>query len=128
MMEGTYFVQLEVGSGAAGAPTLKMSLVVEAPTGRITGQGKITQALPPKDNPMISIYDLNGQLFKHPMPPHPMNSVHLTGHYYYILPPPAIGTIVEPVEVNLLVDDLWNGTGTFRYGPHEVAGVRVKKV
>jgi hypothetical protein len=124
-----YLVKLLVGDeGTPGAPLLHLSLAVDAPTGTITGQAEITQAIPPPEGD-IRINDLRGTIEVLPLRPHPMRIVSLTGTFVHYLPPPQIGQVTEKFSATLLIGEGdWEGFGTFVYGRHKVGPVPVHQV
>lgn len=124
----TYQVKLLVGNeNMAGAPLLHLALLVEAETGRIVGRATITQAIAPP-NDTIVIGNVTGVIHSMGLPP-AHRVVSLQGTYPYVLPPPAIGTVLEEFSATLLIEqNNWNGEGSFSYGGHEVENVPVKPV
>jgi hypothetical protein len=124
-MEGLYRVAFDVGDvGTPGAPILQVEALVYAPTGHISGHGEITQAIEPPGN-RILIHNLHGRLFPGGINPQ-ARAVTLTGNYDDpSLPPGTIPFIPYEMRATLVVDEGWNGQGTFTYGNHEVADVPV---
>ncbi|MGY2732667.1 DUF1842 domain-containing protein [Sphingomonas sp. UYP23] len=124
---GLYQVKLlvQVGDGhLAGAPKLELALLVNAPTGHITGTAYITQALPP---PYGSIeFPVSGVLH-HTGFGHDTQLVALHGDYVVSVPPPAIGSYLAQFFAALAVDGAWNGVGTYRYGTHMITHAKVSK-
>jgi hypothetical protein len=123
---GLYLATFVVGNqGVPGAPLLQVQALVDAPTGKISGHARITQAIaPPAGN--IAISDLTGQIRSLGFGKG-MRVVTLTGSYPYVLPPPAIGTVTEPFSATLVLgQDSWAGQGSFSYGGHEVGDVPVR--
>ncbi|TPG46987.1 DUF1842 domain-containing protein [Sphingomonas glacialis] len=124
---GLYQVKLlvQVGDGhLAGAPTLELALLVNAPTGHITGTAHITQALPP---PYGSIeFPVSGVLH-HTGFGHDTKLVALTGEYVVSVPPPAIGSYLAHFSAALALDGAWNGVGSYAYGNHTIPHAKVTK-
>ena len=108
--------------GTPGAPILHYSLLVDAPTGTVSGMVHITQAIPgPGSNlPVMVKGHIRalgfGKITK---------LVVLEGEYYYSPPPPAIGTFQGKLTAHLAVDNSWDGQGGFEYGGHRVENVPV---
>jgi hypothetical protein len=122
-----YLLKLLVGNeGMAGAPLLHVSAAVDAPTGQITGQAEITQAIEGPESD-IRINDLTGQIhalgFKDAL-----RVVWLKGTYQVPFPPPAIGSLTEQFSAVLVIGDDWTGRGSFTYGRHHVPDVPVKSL
>ncbi|WP_010183377.1 DUF1842 domain-containing protein [Sphingomonas sp. PAMC 26605] len=124
---GLYQVKLlvQVGDGhLPGAPKLELALLVNAPTGHITGTAHITQALPP---PYGSIeFPVSGVLH-HTGFGHDTKLIALHGEYVVSVPPPAIGSYLAQFWAALALDADWNGVGTYRYGNHIVPHAKVSK-
>jgi hypothetical protein len=120
-MDQLYKVDGTAGKGIPGAPTLHFSLLVNPPSGSVSGLVRITQATnPPLDAEIKvsgSIHALGSQS--------ETNIVLLEGTYPYVLPPPAIGTVLEKFSAVLWVDNKWNGYGDFNWGSHGVKNVPV---
>lgn len=114
---GLYPVDLVLSDGLAGSPTLHLNLLVNAPTGAITGSGRITQALaPPWGN--LTIPTVSGQLEETGFPM-AEKLVRVTGRYGIPFgPPPMIGHIEALMTMACAVNLQWNGKGSFSYGPH----------
>ena len=114
---GLYRVDLVLNDGLTGSPTLYLDLLVNAPTGAITGSGRITQALasPWGDLPIPTI---SGQLEETGFP-RAEKLVRVTGRYGIPFgPPPMFGHIEALMTMACAVDLEWNGKGSFSYGPH----------
>ncbi|MEW6595901.1 MAG: DUF1842 domain-containing protein [Pseudomonadota bacterium] len=125
---GLYLINLEVGDvGKPGAPIFHLHAAVYAPTGTVHGAGEITQALAPPAG-KISVTRVQGQIHYLGLAPPYNRVVSLKGEALVAFPPPAIGTIVEPFEAVMTVDEHWNGHGSFSWGPHHITNVPVKKV
>jgi hypothetical protein len=120
-----YLVKFLVGEeGTPGAPILHVSAAVDAPTGQLTGQAEITQAIAPPEG-IIRINDLHGRIHTLTIEP-PLRVVTLTGSYVCQFPPPAIGQATTTFSATLiLAKDKWEGRGSFRYGNAEVDDVPV---
>ena len=123
---GYYIVAVEVTTGLAGAPTLKMKLGVNAPNGNVQGSGEITQALPPPFG-VTPIPHITGQIFHTGFKSDTL-LVHLTGEA--IAPTPPTQPIVIPLKfaASLAVSPAWEGTGVFTIGAHTVTNCKVIKV
>ncbi len=121
-----YLVNLLVGNeGMPGAPLLQAHLAVDAPTGHITGQAEISQALPPPHE-IVRINNLHGRIRSLGLLP-AVRVVSLEGSYTIPFPPPAIGELVVPFKATLIIaQDKWEGRGSFSYGGNEVDDVPVK--
>jgi hypothetical protein len=124
---GLYQVPLLVQVGVepiAGAPTLKLSLVVNAVTGQVNGTAQITQALPPPyDTIDLSV---SGSLH-HTGLGEDVRLIALTGTYVVSVPPPAIGSYLAHFNAALAVNAAWNGVGSYTYGNHTVSNAVVTK-
>jgi uncharacterized protein DUF1842 len=120
-----YLVKLLVGNeGMPGAPLLHLALAVDAPTGHITGQAEITQAIAPPEG-IIRINHLQGRIRSLGFGP-AVRVVALKGSYVFSFPPPAIGEGVAPFSATLVIaQDEWKGQGSFSYGSREVNDVPV---
>jgi Domain of unknown function (DUF1842) len=114
---GLYPVELIISNGLAGAPTLHLNLLVNAPTGAITGTGRITQALAPPFGDLL-IPSVSGQLEETGFPK-AERLARVTGRYAIPFgPPPMIGHIDALMMMACTLDLQWNGKGGFSYGPH----------
>lgn len=122
-----YPVQATMGNvGLAGAPILHLHLLVNAATGKVTGQASITQAIPPP-NGNITISNVTGQVRKLGFGHGPVTQiVALEGTYVQFGPPPSEIAIVLPFRAHFATDSDWNGRGGFEYGWHDVEGVPIK--
>jgi hypothetical protein len=123
-----YLVKFIVGNkGMPGAPILHVAAAVDAPTGHISGQAEITQAIAPPGG-IIRINDLKGRLRSLGFGP-AIRVVTLWGTYVHFLPPPAIGQITERFCATLVIaQNEWKGQGSFCYGGKEVDDVPVTQV
>ncbi|MDR6849869.1 MAG: DUF1842 domain-containing protein [Sphingomonas sp.] len=125
---GLYQVKLLVQLGVepiVGAPTLHLSLLVNAVSGQIHGTAHITQSLPP---PYGSIeFPVSGVLH-HTGFGHDTRLIALHGEYVVSVPPPAIGSYLAHFSAALAVDAEWNGVGTYTYGNHTITHGTVSKV
>jgi hypothetical protein len=121
-----YRIKLLVGNrGMAGAPLLHVEALVDAPTGRISGHGEITQAIAPPDDD-LKINDLTGQVRTLGIIGPGIRVAALCGTYVYYLPGPKPAQITEKFEATLrLEQEGWNGQGDFTYGGREVDNVPV---
>jgi hypothetical protein len=121
-----YLVKLLVGNeGMPGAPILHIFAMVDAPTGDISGQAEITQAVARPDG-SIRIKDLHGHVRLLAFDP-AVRIVTLTGSYTFSFPPPAIGEVIAPFSTTLIIGhDDWNGRGSFSYGATDITDVPVK--
>jgi hypothetical protein len=120
-----YLVKLLVGNeGMPGAPLLHLSLAVDAPTGHITGQAEITQAIAPPGG-ITRINNLEGHIRSLGLIP-AVRVVSLTGSYVFSFPPPAIGQVIEPFWALLVIpQEGWEGRGSFGYGSTEIDDVPI---
>jgi hypothetical protein len=115
---GLYLVNATAGTGNPGAPTLHLSLLVNAVTGAVTGQGLQTQAVQPPGN-NIPINDITGEVRYTGLGKF-TKIVALRGNGYVTLPPPAIGTFLEPFTAHFAIDNAWTGTGGWTMGSEVV--------
>ena|ERR1700685_1482189 len=124
---GLYSVCAIAGKeGTPGAPLLHLNLLVHTPTGKITGQGTITQAIaPPNDTTHIS--NITGKL-RHTGLGKYTQIVSLQGYSERVFTPPAIGTALVPFDAHFATDSHWNGVGGWTLGGTSVDEVPVKKV
>ncbi len=122
---GLYRVALIVGNeGTPGAPLLELQLVVDAPSGRISGQAVITQAIAPPEGRIV-VSNLTGQIRSLGFGP-AVRVVSLEGSYEHFLAPPAIGVATLPFSATLLIPQAcWDGRGSFSYGGRDVDDVPV---
>jgi hypothetical protein len=121
-----YLVKFLVGEeGTPGAPLLHVAALVDAPTGHISGQAEITQALAPPDD-VIRILGLEGRIHSFGLGA-PVRGVALTGYYWVPFPPPAVGQMRANFTATLVLEaeGEWKGRGSFTYGGHEVDDVPV---
>ncbi|MFZ5747241.1 MAG: DUF1842 domain-containing protein [Pseudomonadota bacterium] len=123
---GLYPVKLSLAGEMPGAPSLELDLLVTAPTGKVNGTARITQALPPPYGE-IFIPDVTGQI-NHTGFGKDTMLVGLHGDYTVSVPPPAIGTYLAHFTAALAVDASWNGTGTYSYGKTTIANAKVTNV
>jgi hypothetical protein len=123
---GLYRLCLSATTGLAGAPTLHLSLLVDAPSGRVTGQGSVTQALaPPYGN--VPISNITGQIHGAGIPP-VTKLMGLKGEAFISFPPPAIGSYLEPFTATFAVDNNWTGQAGWTLGNKKAENVPVKSV
>jgi hypothetical protein len=114
---GLFPVDLVLNDGLAGSPTLYLNLLVNAPTGAITGSGRITQAVAPPWGD-LAIPTVSGQLEETGFPK-AEKLVRVTGRYGIPFgPPPMLGHIEALMTMACAVNLQWNGKGSFSYGPH----------
>ena len=114
---GIYPVDLVISDSLIGSPTLYLNLLIDAPTGSITGSGRLTQALAPPwgDLPIASV---SGQVEETGFPS-AEKLVRITGRYGIPFgPPPLIGHIEATVAMACAVNSEWSGKGSFDYGPN----------
>lgn len=124
---GLYPVKLNVEKkGLLGAPDLKLSLVVYAPAGTVSGSAVITQALAPPAGE-IHIPEVSG-VIHHTGFGADQQLVALKGQYVVSVPPPAIGSYLAQFSAALVVDKSWTGKGTFTYGGHTIADATVTPI
>jgi len=117
---GLFPVDLKISNGLRGAPTLYLNLLVDAPTGAISGTGRITQALAPPwgDLPIPSVsgqMEINGTSKTERL-------LRVTGRYGIPFgPPPMLGHVEAQIMMACAVNfETWDGYGGFDYGPrHE---------
>lgn len=121
-----YLVNFLVGNeGMPGAPLLHVAAAVDAPTGHITGQAEITQAIAPPGG-LIRIDHLHGRVHSLGFGP-AVRVVALKGSYVFSFPPPAIGEVIAQFSATLVIaQEEWTGRGSFSYGGKEVDDVPVK--
>jgi Domain of unknown function (DUF1842) len=120
-----YLVRFAMGRvGLPGAPVLHVAAVVNAPTGRMSGHARITQAIAPPGG-MIAISDVTGQIRSLGFG-ESVRVVTLSGTYEDSFPPPAIGTVTQDFSATLVLEqDRWTGQGSFSYGQHHIDDVPV---
>jgi len=122
---GLYLVNGVAGNeGMPGAPLLHFSLLVDAPTGKVTGHAVQTQAVAPPSNE-IKINDVTGMVRATGLGKL-TKIVALQGTAYIPFPPPAIGESVVPFSAHFAVDEAWNGVGGWSLGSTSVEDVPVK--
>jgi len=121
-----YLVKFLVGNeGMLGAPLLHVAAAVDAPTGDITGQAEITQAVAPPGG-IIRIKHFHGHVQLLALDP-AVRLVILKGSYVFPFPPPAIGQGTAPFSARLIIEhDEWKGRGSFSYGGTDIDDVPVK--
>jgi hypothetical protein len=121
-----YLVKFLVGNeGMSGAPLLHVAAAVDAPTGDITGQAEITQAIAPPGG-IIRIKNFQGRIHLLTLDP-AVRIVTLTGSYVFSFPPPAIGEGTAPFSATLVIEhDEWQGRGSFSYGGTDIDDVPVQ--
>ena len=117
-----YFVEELVGNeGMPGAPLLHLACVVNASSGVVSGQARITQALAPP-NGQIDIPNVTGQI-RHLGLGQDTMIVSLSAKYFVSVPPPAIGSYLADFSAVLKLDPKWHGTGSFTYGEKTIDDV-----
>jgi len=121
---GTYLVKGTAGNkGEPGAPSLQFTLIVNAGTGAITGQGQITQAIkPPGDKTRIS--DITGYLQASSVGEY-AKLVYFAGSAEVPFPPPAIGIGLVRFHAEFAINDGWTGKGGWTLGQDAVNNVPV---
>lgn len=114
---GLYPVNIVLSNNLPGGATLYLDLLVDAPTGAVSGSGRITQALAaPYGN--LFIPSISGQLEATGFPK-AERLLRVTGQYGIPFgPPPMIGHIEALMTMACAVDLQWSGKGSFSYGPH----------
>jgi hypothetical protein len=121
---GLYRVCFEMGTRAEGAPLLYFDGLVNAPTGHITGQAMITQAVAPPGVD-IHITNVKGHLKQFNVEPY-VRLVNLEGTFWQSFTPPAIGEIERKFAAVFFIErDSWTGMGSFEYGLNEVTEAKV---
>ena len=122
---GTYLVNGTAGKvGTPGAKILHFTLVVNAVSGKVTGQAKQTQAVQGPASE-ISIQITAGHVRATGLGKF-TKVVWLSGNGIESVPPPAIGTWLVPFEASFAIDDSWNGVGGWTLGGSSVDDVPVK--
>ncbi|MFC4992757.1 DUF1842 domain-containing protein [Rubritalea tangerina] len=105
---GLYKVDLIAGNeGVPGAPILRLSLLVNAATGEVTGQGRITQAVESGDVPISNI---KGQVRATGFGEY-TKVLSLEGEGFVSFPPPAIGSYLAPFTAHFGLKSDWSGKG-----------------
>jgi len=104
---GTFNACYEISTGLAGAPNLRLNLVVTTPTEKVNGSAEITQTTNPVFN---AHYDVSGNFaYMTVMPNNTSIMVKLTG-----ITGPQFGLV--NFEAYLVLNDDWkSGTANFRY-------------
>jgi hypothetical protein len=124
---GTYLVNAVAGNeGMPGAPILHLSLVVNAATGKVSGQAQITQALPPPYGE-VNITNVTGQIHGAGLGPI-TQLVALSGETVMSVPPPAIGSWLEKFQAHLAINGDWQGRGGWTLGNQTISDVPVHTV
>jgi len=121
----TYLVNVLVGEVQPGATDCQLSLLVEAPTGQVTGHAVVSATtMPPLD---IHVNNVTGTIHALGLEP-ARRVVELEGSYDETLPPPAIGTVRFPFSAMLSIDENdWDGRGSFTFAGHELRDQPVKQ-
>jgi hypothetical protein len=122
---GLYQLCLTAGTGKPGAPTLQLQLLVNAATGRITGQGVQTQAIAPPGN-QINISNITGVMHSAGFGGI-TKLIALRGQAFISFPPPAIGSYIAPFEAAFATDNNFAGHGGWHLGTTVVGDAPVKK-
>lgn len=126
-LSGAYLVNCEAGNaGMPGAPILHFSLVVVAPTGKVSGHATITQAIAPPYG-VKEINNVTGQV-RYTGYGDVTKIVFLQGTYNEPLPGAAIGFIEVPFEAHFAINNEWNGRGGFSCGTLSVDNVPVRNL
>jgi uncharacterized protein DUF1842 len=121
---GTYLVNGVCGNeGTPGAPILHFSLVVNAATGAVSGQAQVTQAVAPPYGE-INISNVTGQIHGAGLGPI-TQLVALQGQAFVSVPPPAIGSFLEPFQAHFAINGDWQGRGGWTLGKQTVNDVPV---
>lgn len=120
---GLYQLDLVAGNeGVPGAPILKLSLLVNASTGEVSGQGRIDQAV---ESGSVPISNIKGQLRSTGYGEY-TKVLALQGEGFVSFPPPAIGSYLAPFTAHFSLKSDWNGTGGWELkGSQPVEGVPV---
>jgi len=124
---GLYLVNGIAGNeGTPGAPILHFSLLVNAASGKVSGQAEVTQALAaPYDK--IHIGNITGQILGAGFGDI-TQLVALKGEAIVSFPPPAIGSYVESFTASFAINGEWNGRGGWVLGNQKIDDVPVHKV
>lgn len=110
---GLYKVDLIAGNeGVPGAPILRLSLLVNATNGQVTGQGTISQAIDAND---VRISNITGTVRSTGFGEY-TKIVALEGQGFVSFPPPAIGSYLTSFNAHFAIDDSWSGKGGWELG------------
>ena len=130
---GLYRLCLEAKqSSMNGAPTLRLSLLVDAVRGTVTGQGVATGAEygvtdPPEQAHPIA--NITGTIHNVPSSPARLTQLmSLKGDSFVTLPPPAIGTIMIPFTASFAMDGAFDGNGGWSIGGEKVEDATICKI
>ncbi|RXZ43940.1 DUF1842 domain-containing protein [Crenobacter cavernae] len=122
-MAGLFIVSYQIGDAKPGAPLFHVNLSVNTVDRTVGGSGQVTQATNPPLN--IHVSALHGEYNYLTVQP---NESHILvvakGEVAHNFPPPAIGTILLPVELRLVLSHDWK-TGTAYYKYPNVEGKQV---
>ncbi|WP_018969701.1 DUF1842 domain-containing protein [Rubritalea marina] len=107
---GLYKVDLTAGNkGMPGAPILSLSLLVNAASGEVTGQGVISQAVESGD---VKVSNITGKLRSTGFGEY-TKVLALQGEGFVSFPPPAIGSYLAPFEAHFSLKNDWSGLGAW---------------
>ncbi|HYD69264.1 DUF1842 domain-containing protein [Azospirillum sp.] len=124
---GYYLLKLEAGNvGLPGAAILTLNLGVYAPTGQVTGDATITQAIAPPDG-KITVPQVTGFIHDTGFGKN-QRLLAVQGQYVVCVPPPAIGCYLAQFQCAATLNEDGTGRATFTYGGHTVTDVPVKVV
>jgi hypothetical protein len=123
---GLYQLCLVAGNeGTPGAPILHLSLLVNAVTGQITGQGTQSQAIAPPGG-KINISNITGVMHSAGFGK-VTKLIALKGEAFISFPPPAIGSYIAPFNAAFATDNNFAGHGGWHLGTTIIADAPVKK-
>ena len=111
-------------AGTPGAPILHLSLLVNAASGKVTGQAVRTQAVAPPGNE-IHVSNVEGQMRATGFGEY-TKVMALRGTAVVSVPPPAIGTYLLPFEAHFALHSDLDGAGGWTLGNTEVNDVRLQ--
>lgn len=114
-----------------GAPTLQLSLLVDAVRGTVTGQGVETPAefVITKENRPRPVTGITGTIHATPTGAEPVTQVmSLTGGVVVNFPPPAIGSMVLPFTATFAMDPAFKGHGGWSVGGEKVDDATIHAV
>jgi len=115
---GLYRVNVTLATPRIGAPSLRLKLVVDAPSGEVFGSGEIFRATTPP-NGKLEVVSIRGSI-QHTGLGGDERLISLSGTALQDGPPTEPIIIELPMTAAMAVGADWKGRGSFSFGRREV--------
>jgi hypothetical protein len=120
---GTYLVKGSAGDTAnPSAPILSFALVANDASGQVSGQAQVSQELVE-----YNVGSVTGHIQKARGLGNVTKFVALQGNAIFPYEPPLLGSFALPFQAHFMIlDDSWDGTGSWTLGSQAVNNVQVR--